>query len=147
MTKAFDCAVRLLARREHGMHELITKLTNKGYLLQESREAVNKCQELDLQSDKRFAETICYTRFQQGYGPVRIMQELKSNRINKEIAAEALNAYHGQWEKQASIVWQKKFKGLKSALLSDSQKQLRFLIYRGFPAEIAAKIVHNNNKI
>lgn len=146
MTKAYDCAVRLLARREHGMRELINKLTSKGFFLQESKEAVLRCQELNLQSDERFAESLCHTRFQQGYGPVRIMQELQAKYINKELIAQTLETYQEQWEEQAYLVWRKKFKGANSQLISDIQKQIRFLLYRGFPAEIAAKIVHNCKK-
>ncbi|WP_419419021.1 recombination regulator RecX [Legionella sp. D16C41] len=146
MTKAYDCAVRLLARREHGMIELTKKLISKGYTAQESKEAILKCQMLDLQSDKRFAESICYTRVQQGYGPVRIMQELQAKSINKELITQALALYEEQWEQQALLVWQKKFKDLDFHLTSELQKQIRFLLYRGFPSEIAAKVVHKRNK-
>lgn len=72
MNKALDCAVRLLARREHGARELAEKLAQKGYNSSDIDEAIARCQSLGLQSDVRFAESRCRLRIRQGCGPLKI---------------------------------------------------------------------------
>jgi regulatory protein len=140
MTKAFDCAVRLLARREHGMRELLDKLVHKGYSLADSDEAVAECQRLGYQSDERYVELICSSRLRQGYGPVRITQELQSKRIDRDLITQVLSQQEGQWVEYGYQVWQKKFKNTGSTGYAEMQQQQRFLLYRGFSADTIAKI-------
>jgi len=77
MTKAFDSALRLLTRREHGAIELNDKLIQKGFDSAEVKDAIDACQRLGLQSDERFVENYSRSRIRQGYGPLKISQELK----------------------------------------------------------------------
>lgn len=140
MTKALDCALRLLARREHGQSELLTKLVQKGHNLEDSEQAVLKCQQLGLQSDTRFVEIICHTRIQQGYGPLKITQELQAKRVDQSLIADMLASYKDEWENYGMVVWRKKFKGKGGCDFNELQKQQRFLVYRGFPRDIIAKI-------
>lgn len=140
MTKAFDCSLRLLARREHGRHELTEKLIRKGHSVQESEEAVAQCLRLRYQSDERFVESFCNLRIRQGYGPLRIMQELQHKQINRELINTILAQYQDSWQDYALGVWRKKFNTTARLSIADSQKQQRFLLYRGFPAEIIAKL-------
>ncbi len=67
MTKAFDSALRLLARREHGAKELQDKLARKGFGQSDIKEALAKCQDVDLQSDSRFVAMYTRSRIRQGY--------------------------------------------------------------------------------
>lgn len=140
MTKAYDCAIRLLARREHGAFELTEKLIQKGYDETMASEALLECQRLALQSDARFAEMVCRARVNQGYGPVRIAQELQAKRVNNELIEEVLAQEQDNWLSYAEVVWQKKFKSRQDVSFAELQKQKRFLQYRGFPGEIIAQI-------
>lgn len=140
MTKAFDCALRLLVRREHGRHELTEKLIRKGYSFQESEEAVAECVRLRYQSDERFVESFCNTRIRQGYGPLRISQELQHKQIDRELINRIFAQYQDSWQDNALVVWRKKFNTRATLSVADYQKQQRFLLYRGFPAEIIAKL-------
>lgn len=144
MTKAFDGALRLLARREHGMRELLGKLLQKGYDRAESEAAVAECQRLGYQDDARFAESFCRARVRQGYGPLRISQELQGKQLDREIITEALQHYE-PWEEYARAVFEKKYRHAATPDFAGVQKQQRFLLYRGFPAEMIAKIIHAVN--
>ena len=81
MTKAFDYAMRLLTRREYGAQELAAKLAQKGYRAAEIVEVTAECQRLGLQSDTRFVESFCQARIRQGFGPLKISQELQAKHI------------------------------------------------------------------
>lgn len=140
MTKAFDCAIRLLSRREHSAMELYEKLKQKGFDQSDVQEAINRCQQLDLQKDDRFAEVYCRTRIRQGYGPLKISQELTGRGIDKHLTQQVLRQEEPNWVAYALDVWQKKRKGLSELSFSEVQKQQRFLLYRGFSMDIIARV-------
>ncbi len=132
MTKALDAAVRLLSRREHSAVELSDKLKQKGYSLIEIKNALEECQRLDLQNDHRFVETYGRSRIRQGYGPLKISQELSSKGIDKDLIHLFLQQEEENWLPYALNVWQKKSKGNDDLSFEEFQKQQRFLLYRGF---------------
>lgn len=135
MSKAFSGAVRLLSRREHGAHELCQKLLQKGHLECDIEVALEECQRLGLQSDDRFVENVCRARVRQGYGPIRIRQELKQLQIDSELIERVLPQAQDQWLSYAVEAWQKKYKKQGECSYTDIQKQKQFLLYRGFSNE------------
>lgn len=141
MTKAFDCAMRLLSRREHSAHELAVKLAQRSYGPEEISEVIAKCQRLDLQSDDRFVELLCHTRIRQGCGPLKISQELQAKHIDRELINNALEREQENWVTYALAVWHKKFKHQDDISFSELQKRQRFLLYRGFPTDVIAKVI------
>lgn len=141
MTKAFDCAMRLLTRREHSAHELADKLAQRGYGPEEISEVIAKCQRLGFQSDARFVESLCHTRIRQGCGPLKISQELQAKRIERELIDTALEREQENWVTYALAVWHKKFKHQDDIPYSELQKRQRFLLYRGFPTDVIAKVI------
>ncbi len=141
MTKAFDCAVRLLSRREHGACELSEKLKSKGFNPSEIEGALNSCQELGLQSDQRYVESYCRSRIRQGYGPLKISQELKTKHLDTALIAHTLNQEEKHWLDHALRIWQKKNKGQSQWSFEDLQKQQRFLLYRGFSSELIKRVM------
>jgi regulatory protein len=141
MTKAFTSALRLLSRREHGALELYDKLKRKGFSSVELKEAIDKCQELDLQNDKRFVEIYCRSRIRQGYGPLKISQELSSKGIDKELIHSVLQQEKDNWFSYALDVLQKKSKGTTEMSFSELQKHQRFLLYRGFSTDVIALVI------
>lgn len=141
MTKAFDSALRLLTRRDHGALELCDKLERKGFSTLEAKEALENCQRLGLQSDQRFIEQYTRYRTRQGYGPIKISQELKSKGIDVDLIHEIMNHDQEDWLQQAQAVWRKKSKGCQDLSFTEIQKQQRFLLYRGFSMDIISKVV------
>ena len=127
--------MRLLARREHGAHELTTKLATKGYLEVAIQEALVKCQHLGLQSDSRFVDSVCRTRIRQGYGPIRIRHELQNLQINSELIDAALQQEQENCLAYAVDVWKKKYKEQVEFSYTALQKQKQFLLYRGFSTD------------
>lgn len=141
MTKALDCAMRLLARREHGACELADKLAQKGYNRQESNEAIAECQRLGFQSDRRFVDAVCHVRIRQGCGPLKIHQELQAKHIESELIDEILAREADHWLDHALAVWHKKYKKQDQVSFAELQKRQRFLLYRGFPTDVIARVV------
>lgn len=141
MTKALDSALRLLTRREHGALELCDKLEYKGYSHEDVRIALEECQRLGLQSDSRFVESYCRSRMRQGYGPLKIYQELKNKGIDADLIHCMLNQEQHSLLSHAMEVWQKKSKGKLEFSFLELQKQQRFLLYRGFSMDIIAQVI------
>lgn len=135
----FNTAIRLLARREHGEAELLDKLIKKGYALADAREALAECQRLDLQSDARYASSFCRLRMRQGYGPLRIRQELQQKKLDSDLIEQVLAEVKEHWFPHALEVWHKK--GASPLDFIEQQKRQRFLLYRGFPADIIALVI------
>ena len=146
MGKAFISALNSLTRREHSVLELKQKLERKGFSEQEIVEAINECQRLGYQSDDRFAEHLSRARIVQGYGPVRIKQELTSKGIHEEQIDQVLQQEADEsWLVRALQVANKKSQPFKvnhsiakSLSWDEQQKLKRFLLYRGFPGHIIA---------
>ncbi|WP_028388435.1 recombination regulator RecX [Legionella fairfieldensis] len=140
MSEAFNYAVRLLARREHSAYELATKLSKKGYGQEEINEVMATCQRLGLQDDARFVELLCRTRIHQGYGPLKIRQELQTRKIDNELIDSAIDQERENWLAHALTVWYKKYKQ-DDVSFPELQKRQRFLLYRGFPSDIIANVI------
>lgn len=132
-----------LTQREHGAAELLKKLRIKGYDTAGCQEALSECQRLGLQCDYRFSASLSRTRVQQGYGPMRIKQELNAKGVDEEIITQTLKELAFDWPEIAKGVWEKKFSKHKSVVHKELQKQQRFLLYRGFPQSIIIQLMKN----
>ncbi len=141
MNKALHCAVGLLARREHSLAELADKLKQKGHDDAEIQAALATCQRQGLQSDARYADSLCRVRMRQGYGPVRIRQELKAKSVDREHIEAVLNTDPQQWLGNAMDVWEKKYAPSGDTSFAEKQKQRQFLLYRGFSMETITQVV------
>lgn len=147
MNNAFTCATGLLAKREYGEHELTEKLLHKGYDEAEIQDAILECKRLGLQSDARFAESLCRARIRQGYGPLRIRQELRSKQVDSECMENALQHEEIDWLMLATQVKNKKYSNQGAINFAHLQKQKRFLLYRGFPQEIIAQVFEYSHEV
>ena len=142
MSEAYEGAIRLLTRREHGAHELALKLAIKGHAEEAIEAALVLCQQRGLQSDARFAEQLCRLRVRQGYGPVRIQNELQALRVARSLIDAALQEEADHWVSHALLVWQKKVKTQGALSYIALQKQKQFLLYRGFSHETIEAVVN-----
>lgn len=98
---------------------------------------LDELQQQNWQCDRRYAEMHVKTRLQQGYGPLRIQQELTAKKVDDDIVAEALKEHQAFDEQWIQRCWQKKFRCEMPLTAEIQQKQLRFLLYRGFSSEVA----------
>ena len=142
MSRIDVMAFRLLSQREHSAGELKTKLMRKGFIAEDVMRVIIKCQELDLQSDQRFAESLCRARIRQGYGPKRIVQDLKKAEIDPELIQKVILLDTDTWISHAKAAWLKKYKIISD--LYQRQKCIKFLIYRGFSIDIIQKSLEIN---
>lgn len=141
MSDALHCAIRLLARREHGLAELANKLTQRGFETDDIQTALATCERQGLQSDRRYVESLCRTRTNQGYGPLRMRQELQAKHVSRELIDDVLYGLQSDWFECAMRAWEKKYSSLGDVSFADKQKQRQFLLYRGFTMETIAQVV------
>lgn len=153
-------AMDFLARREHSRHELLQKLQRRFVKANAKENAdlsvdasietsvesvIDELAEENLQSDERFAEAYVRQRSQRGYGPLRIRQEMREKGLSDELVSNYLVDSSLNWADIAKGVREKKF---GAAIESDYQaraKQMRFLQYRGFGAEIVRRAVEGRS--
>ncbi|GAB6043151.1 regulatory protein RecX [Endothiovibrio diazotrophicus] len=128
-------AIRLLARREHSVIELVRKLRAKGYPENLVHDAVEALDEEGLVSDHRFTESFIHGRFSRGSGPAKIGAELARKGVGDEVVGELLDARDAQWNELAREVRRKRFGDPPPKEYRERARQMRFLQGRGFTAE------------
>jgi len=133
--KVLESALRLLARREHSARELTDKLIQKGHASDDVRKVVADCQHQGLQSDKRYCESIMRSRSRLGYGPIKIIQELRAKDVDETLIEIVFAEEDIDWISLAQEVWKKKCQGREIKDFVQLQKLKRFLQYRGFSSE------------
>lgn len=140
MNKAYNYALSLLAKREYCVTELANKLEQKGFDSDIISHSIAKLKELNLQSDERYIEMICNARIRQGYGPLRIKQELLSKNIASYLIDGILASEKDNWLNHALSVWHKKYAKDTQYSIKEIQKQKSFLYSRGFSVDTIAKV-------
>ena len=135
-------ALRLLSQREHSRAELERKLaeheTEPGQLAQ----ALDELQKRGFISEERVVESVIHRRAGK-LGAARIKQELVAKGLSGETVAEALDQLKTTELERAQEVWRKKF-GAPAQDAQERSKQIRFLITRGFAAEVVRRVVQGN---
>lgn len=139
-----DRAMRLLAQRDHSVHELANKIRlslkrseqRQGEAIPLDEEALQQvisyCQENQWLDDQRFAERFIMSRSRNGYGPQRIQQDLQQKGLERDDIRQALNDAEVDWQEQASEVVRKKYGDSGPDELKEKAKAQRFLHSRGF---------------
>tara|TARA_B100000497_G_C7420554_1_gene263983 strand:- start:144 stop:605 length:462 start_codon:yes stop_codon:yes gene_type:complete len=129
-------AMSLLARREHSFDDLLQKLFK--IFPDESKliyDVMIDLRDLNLQSDLRFAEMLAATRIRKGYGPDRIVAELKNYKVSNDIMVKVVTECGVDWFELAKEVLIKKYGYSASSVFSEKVKINNFLKYRGFKSE------------
>lgn len=95
------------------------------------------------QSDQRFAESLCSSRYAAGKGPVLVRYELDKHQINEELIEMAMKPYSSKWGALAEQVRKKRFGEALPREYPALVKQLRFLQQRGFSQAELSQYSHN----
>lgn len=132
-------ALRLLSQREHSRVELERKLAPHEEVPGELAKALDELQARDFINDGRAVESVLHRRAGK-LGAARIKQELAAKGLSGEAVAEAMQALRETEFSRAQEVWRKKF-GQTPQDPQERARQMRFLITRGFHAEVARKVV------
>jgi len=131
-------AMNYLARREHSRAELVQKLSSHG----EADAIVSLLDQLEqenLLSNARYAESLAHSRAGR-HGSVRLKSELREKGVPETVIAEVVGQAREADLAAARAVWLKKFGQLPSDA-KERAKQQRFLLGRGFPSDVARRVL------
>ena len=132
-------ALRLLGQREHSRVELERKLAPHEQVPGELAKALDELQARDFINDGRAIESVVHRRANK-LGAARIKQELAAKGLSGEAVAQAMEALRETELGRAQDVWRKKF-GRPPEDAAEQAKQMRFLITRGFTAEVVRRVI------
>jgi regulatory protein len=132
-------ALRLLSQREHSRLELERKLsaheTEPGTLAK----ALDELQARGFISEERVIESVIHRRSTK-LGTARLKQELQAKGLSGEAVTEALEQLRSTELERAREVWARKF-GESATDPKEKARQIRFMVSRGFAAEVVRKVV------
>ena len=100
---------------------------------------IEKLKNEDLLSDARFSEAYMRSRFNSGFGPVRIKYELSKKGVNKIFIDRALIETDLDWDQKMTDEYKKKCDS-KRTKDQNFLKISKFLLYRGFDLEKISKL-------
>lgn len=132
-------AMDALARREHSRSELRAKLEARRHPPEEIARALDALEREGLLSDRRYADAWIESRARRGFGPRKIVFELRGKGVTAEVAAAALDAAEIDWTAAARRACARKFGDDPSAWPRDGRVG-RYLVGRGYPADLAARL-------
>jgi regulatory protein len=132
-------ALALVARREMSRAELRKKLEPLAESMAELDSLLDELAQSRLQSDSRYAEALVHTRARR-FGAARIAAELREKGVAPELVDGAMTALRGDEEARALATWRRKFPAPETSR-EERAKQGRFLLGRGFSAEVVRRIV------
>jgi regulatory protein len=132
-------ALRLLAGREHSRAELQRKLSAHETEPGELAKALDELEAKGFINEQRVLESVLHRRSAR-LGASRVRQELQAKGLDPQAVAEAVAGLQGSEEARAREVWRKRFAG-PPADAAERGKQMRFLLTRGFGAEVVRRVV------
>jgi regulatory protein len=136
--RAFDSALRALARRDHSIAELERKLRERNISETAAAAVVARLVESGYLDDRRFAErwADAAVRNGRGYG-VRLRQDLARRGVNREIIEEVLAGITTTYGEDAALaaLAERRFAGFVPGAATDREKHrvVAYLQRRGFP--------------
>lgn len=139
-------ALRWLANREHSATELRAKLLRVAGESHTASEIDALLEQLVAQghlSNERFVESRLHVRSAR-FGNRRIEQELRQHGVTLD--AETRSELRASEVARALDVWRKKF-GVVARDEAGRARQARFLVARGFSAEVVHRIISTDHQI
>ncbi len=132
-------ALRALARREHSRAELERKLAPHAESAEQLQALLDRLVETGLLSNERFAQSVVHRRASTR-GIAVIRHELRAHGLADEaVAAHVASLEKSEFER-ARALWSRRF-GAAPESLAERARQLRFLLSRGFSAEVVRRVV------
>jgi len=133
----------MLARREHSVAEIRSRLLDRDHPAEEIDAAVERLLETRALDDSRVARAYARTALTvKGRGRLRVQRELQVMGIAREVAGDAIADVFGDVDERSLIdkAIQKKLRGGKKMLtMQDRARVYQFLMRQGFtPAAVSA---------
>ncbi len=132
-------ALRLLSQREHSRQELERKLAGHETEPGQLAKALDELQARGFISEARVIESVIHRRAGK-LGTSRVRQELAAKGLSGEAVAQALEGLRETELARAREVWTRKF-GEPARDPKEKARQIRFLVSRGFAAEVVRRVV------
>jgi regulatory protein len=137
-------ALRLLSQREHSRLELERKLKAfedaPGTLML----ALDELQAKGFISESRVLESVIHRRGAK-LGLNRIRQELHDKGIDPDLIEKAMHTLRSSEVVRATEIWRRRF-GVLPESPATHARQVRFLMSRGFSAEVVRKVLSRSRK-
>lgn len=132
-------ALRALARREYSRAELERKLAPHAESAEQLRALLDRLVETGLLSNERFAQSVVHRRASTR-GAAVIRHELRAHGIADEAVAGHLASLQKSEFERARALWSRRF-GSPPESLAERARQSRFLLARGFSADVVRRVV------
>ena len=132
-------ALRLLSQREHSRLELDRKLAEHETEPGQLAKALDELQARGFISEARVIESVIHRRSGK-LGTARVRQELAAKGLSGEAVAQAMAQLRDTELERAREVWHRKF-GEPATEPKEKARQIRFLVSRGFAAEVVRRVV------
>lgn len=128
----YAAALNLLARREHSALELQHKLAQRGGAAATIAQVVQTLQAEGWQDDARFAEVYASSRFDKGYGPLRLRRDLQQCGVADIVVTAVLADFADQWSARLQRLRRRRFGESLPTTPAEQARQIRFLRQRGY---------------
>ena len=132
-------ALRYLAGREHSRAELVRKLAPHEEEPGQIERVLDDLQAKDFISEARVVASVINRRAA-SLGGARLRQELQAKGIDAQRVRDAVAELKDTELERAQAVWRKRF-GEAAADTKQWARQVRFLMARGFAAEVVRRVV------
>lgn len=134
---AYNAAIAMLARRDHGTTEIGRKLAQSGYTSEAIQLALAELGEGKLLDDRRYGANVVAYRAGRGQGPARIRSELRKSGLDDDSIEQAVKGgdVAPDFFALARQARSRKFGPDLPSDWKERAKQARFLQYRGFSAD------------
>jgi len=137
--------LQLLSLREHSRKELERKLAAYEETPGELAQALDFLQAKGFIDEQRVVESVVNRRAAK-LGASRVRQELLAKGLPTEAVTLAVDQLRSTELERGREVWRKKF-GAPPADASERAKQVRFLLTRGFGAEVVRRLVSGADEL
>ena len=148
--RAHALALRALARRDHTVAELRSRLAGRGHGAPDVEHVIAELERVGYLDDVRVAERFVHDRREAGWGSVRIEVRLRERGVEEQTVAAALSAAPGtsagesgddDEDERARAVLRRR--GRPATTVDDGARRRAYalLARRGFSAEVAERAV------
>lgn len=133
-------ALRLLAIREHSRRELARKLGARGYAEPAIAAALDRLTANGALDERRLAERYVAERADKGFGPLRILAELREKGVPEALIRERLADWNDRWPECLARLRDRRYGLAPPADRAELARRQRFLQQRGFPADLIRRL-------
>ncbi|ATG75112.1 RecX family transcriptional regulator [Zobellella denitrificans] len=131
----WDCALRLLSRRDHGRRELARKLRQRGFEPALIEQALERLEQQHWLEEERFVAVQVRQHVLKKHGPLRIRAELQRKGIASADIERALEEAAADWFALAEHCYRARFTPAGRLDVKERARRMRYLQARGFGPE------------